>query len=81
MSRIPDARWQMRRANYGFLGNSECKFCGGPIEWWKTTNGYKVPFNPPQTQQPETEPAERHDCRADRPAAKPAPASICSQRR
>ncbi|ODU54625.1 MAG: hypothetical protein ABT04_02520 [Granulicella sp. SCN 62-9] len=39
-------RFEMLRAAYKKLGDSKCKSCGAPIEWWQTNNGKKMPFDP-----------------------------------
>jgi hypothetical protein len=47
MSRgMPETRQEMLRAGYQFLNTAECKGCKARIEWWKTTNGRKIPMNP-----------------------------------
>lgn len=84
-SQMPRDRHEMRRANYEYRGTSACKSCGAAIEWWKTTNGKNMPFDPPKAADPE---AAEHEyavthwvtCpnarqhRADRTAAAPATA-------
>ena len=49
MAKLPQTRHEMRRARYEFKGASKCKSCGAAIEWWKTTNGKMMPFNPMPT--------------------------------
>ncbi len=44
-------RYEMERAGYKFLSKSKCKGCDAAIEWWKTSRGKNLPFNP----RPETE--------------------------
>jgi hypothetical protein len=48
MNNFPQDRHQLLRANYKRLdqGGKTCNGCSAPIEWWKTTNGKKMPMNP-----------------------------------
>lgn len=41
-----NTRYEMRRASYEFKGTSKCKSCDAPIEWWKTTHGKNIPYDP-----------------------------------
>ena len=46
---LPENRHNMLRAGYVLLSTekfSVCKGCGAFIEWWKTTNGKHMPFDP-----------------------------------
>jgi hypothetical protein len=45
---MPYDRFEMERANYQFTGTSKCRSCSAPVEWWKTTNGSNIPFDPPK---------------------------------
>jgi hypothetical protein len=38
----------MLRAGYRFRAVAECKGCGAQIEWWTTTNGARIPYDPQQ---------------------------------
>jgi hypothetical protein len=42
----PNTRAGMIAKGYVFTGNSSCRNCGRPIEWWKTPNGRQAPFDP-----------------------------------
>jgi hypothetical protein len=43
----PNTRAGMIAKGYVFTGNSSCRNCGRPIEWWKKTpNGRQAPFDP-----------------------------------
>ncbi len=42
----PKSRVQMEEDGYKFEGRTNCKACRSPIEWWRTTRGKVVPFNP-----------------------------------
>ena len=72
---VPDNRHNMLRAGYVLQSKdkfSVCKDCSEFIEWWKTTNGKNIPFNPAG----ERDPAVCHwgTCTKSRnPAALPAP--------
>ena len=46
-NRLPETRSEMLRARYKLLSRSNCRRCHQPIEWWQTTNGKKLPFDPP----------------------------------
>ncbi len=46
MSDYPRNRKEMLRASYVKSGDGVCKGCGAAIEWWKTTRGKSMPFNP-----------------------------------
>jgi hypothetical protein len=47
MSTFPKDRHELLRARYVAPERaSVCKGCNAPIEWWKTTNGKSMPFNP-----------------------------------
>ncbi len=77
-SNYPETRRELLRAGYKFLNNSKCKSCDAPIEWWKTTNGKLLPFNPMAD---DNALAKKHTCPdANRtvplPAATPVPAAI-----
>ena len=50
MSKFPGTRHEMKRARYEFKSASHCKACQRPIEWWKTTNGKMMPFDPMLTE-------------------------------
>lgn len=39
------SRDEMRADGYTFEGSSECNKCGAQVEWVKTKNGKKVPFD------------------------------------
>lgn len=41
-----ETKAEMIRAGYKFLNAGKCKSCHAAIEWWLTTNGKKIPFNP-----------------------------------
>jgi hypothetical protein len=45
-NKLPADRAEMRRAGYKFTGLSTCKSCHAAIEWWVTTTGTKMPFDP-----------------------------------
>jgi hypothetical protein len=45
-NKLPKTRTEMRRAGYKFTGAAQCKSCHASIEWWITTNGRKMPYNP-----------------------------------
>lgn len=72
--RMPENRKEMLRAGYKFLNAGKCKRCQAPIEWWQTTHGSKVPFDPP-AQTPHVVPelafaqVHKRDCQ-------PAPAGV-----
>lgn len=46
MAKAPDCKHDMLRAGYKFLASSKCKSCSAPIEWWLTSNGKKIPYDP-----------------------------------
>jgi hypothetical protein len=46
LSNLIQTKASMLRAGYKFLGNAKCKGCGVAIEWWRTTNGSKLPYDP-----------------------------------
>ena len=59
-------RFEMLRAAYKKLGDSKCKSCGAPIEWWQTNNGKKMPFDPlPASDNEQTRPHWASCPRAD----------------
>jgi len=43
---LPQNRREMVRTGYKFLNHGACKSCEAPIEWWLTSKGKKMPFNP-----------------------------------
>jgi len=62
-----NSRYEMLRASYKFLNPSKCKACGQPIEWWLTTRGSKIPFNPIANYEVQTV-AHRETCTRRGPA-------------
>lgn len=46
MSNMPSTKYELKRAWYKFIASAKCKSCEAHIEWWNTTNGRKMPFNP-----------------------------------
>lgn len=46
MSDLIETRYEMLRAGYKFLSKARCRNCNSPIEWWQTTRGKKLPYNP-----------------------------------
>lgn len=73
-SYMPETRYEMKRASYELVSTKKCQYCPVMIEWWKTTKGKFVPFDPPTTEHPDDELSVRHDCRANRSAAPSSPA-------
>lgn len=48
MSDFPKTRHELLRARYERMdtGGKRCSGCDAPIEWWKTTNGRRIPMDP-----------------------------------
>ena len=46
MSDKIETRREMLRAKYVFKSLASCKGCGAKIEWWRTTKGRMMPFDP-----------------------------------
>jgi hypothetical protein len=46
MSSFPKNRHEMERMGYRKTGDAVCKGCGANIEWWKTTAGKPIPYDP-----------------------------------
>lgn len=60
MKDLPNTRHLMVRAGYRKTGDSLCKGCQAPIEWWKTTNNKSMPFDALKPGETEYTPAVVH---------------------
>jgi hypothetical protein len=74
VNRMPETRSEMLKARYKCLNSrATCPRCSAPIEWWESTRGIKLPFDPPPAgvRYPQEEIAQLHprDCQ---PASRPA---------
>jgi hypothetical protein len=49
-SGMPETLRDLQNAKYKFNGSADCRICASQIEWWTTTHGKKMPFDPmPET--------------------------------